>query len=120
MQPPSLSATPPDAAPALSRLDAQRGLHLSIWEGIWATVFNVLTGGAFLTGFALLLHASPFVMGLVAGLPAVVGLLQVPASLWARRAAAVGARSWRRTRFWGAACFCRFCSSRSSFRPHFD
>ncbi len=82
--PDSLDIT--DALPVpLSRLEAQRGLRVSIWEGVWATVFNVLTGGAFLTGFALYLHAKPFVMGLMAGLPAVVGLLQLPASLWARR-----------------------------------
>ena len=82
---PDAPDTPAAPAPMLSRLEAQRGLRISIWEGVWATVFNVLTGGAFLTGFALYLHATPFVMGLMAGLPAVVGLLQLPASLWAQR-----------------------------------
>ena len=81
-----MSNSPEDEAPPLSRFDALRGLRISIWEGAWATVFGVLTGGAFVTGFALLLGASPFVMGLMAGLPAVVGLLQLPAALAMARA----------------------------------
>jgi HEAT repeat protein len=72
--------------PALTRFEEQRGLRISIWEGAWATVFGVLTGGAFVTGFALMLGASPLVMGLMAGLPAAVGLLQLPAALAIGRA----------------------------------
>ena len=78
----------------LSRLDVLRGLRVSTWEGIWATVWTVLTTGAFQTGFALLLGATPFALGLLAGLPAVVGLLQLPASV-------LGERAGERRRFVG-------------------
>jgi MFS family permease len=80
----------------LSRLEVLRGLNISIWEGIWATVWTVLTTGAFQTGFALQLGASPFALGLMAGLPAAVNLLQLPASLYVEK------RGERR-RFVGAA-----------------
>ena len=69
----------------LSRLDILRGLKISIWEGIWATVWTVLTTGPFQTGFALQLGATPVQLGLLAGLPAAVNLLQLPASLYVER-----------------------------------
>ena len=77
-------ADTPDAPP-LNRLDILRGLNISTWEGVWATIHSVLTTGAFQIGFALLLGASPFALGLLAGLPAVVGLLQLPASVLTER-----------------------------------
>jgi HEAT repeat protein len=69
----------------LTRPDVLRGLRISVWEGIWATVFSVLTTGAFQTGFALYLGASSFVLGLIAALPAAANLLQLPASLYIER-----------------------------------
>ena len=47
--------------------------------------FVVLTGGAFQIGFARHIGANDFVLGLLAGLPAAVGLLQIPASLYIER-----------------------------------
>lgn len=70
---------------SLNRLDVLRGLRLSTWEAVWTTVWMVLTTGAFQTGFALYLGASPFWLGLLAGLPSAVGLLQLPASLYIER-----------------------------------
>lgn len=67
--------------PPLTRLDTLRGLRISTAEGLVATIWAVLTTGAFQTGFALSLGASAFHLGLLAGLPAAVGLLQVPASI---------------------------------------
>ncbi len=72
-------------APPLTRLDVLRGLRISTWEGVWATAWTVLTGGAFQIGFALQLGATPFVLGLLAGLPAIVGLLQLPASIYSEK-----------------------------------
>ena len=69
----------------LSRLVVLRGLRISIWEGIWATVWMTLTTGAFQIGFARYLGSSDFVLGLLAGIPAAAGLLQVPASLLVER-----------------------------------
>lgn len=71
-----------DEPEPISRMEALRGLRISTQEGLWATVFVVLTGGAFQIGFARHLGANDFVLGLLAGLPAAVGLLQVPASLY--------------------------------------
>ena len=80
---------------ALSRLEVLRGLRLSIWEGIWATVWVMLTTGAFQIGFARHLGASDFVLGLLAALPSAVGLLQIPASLYVeRRGERKGFVSW--------------------------
>jgi HEAT repeat protein/Na+/melibiose symporter-like transporter len=75
-----------DENPApLSRLDVLKGLRLSTWEGVWATVWMVLTTGPFQVGYARLLGASDFALGLIAALPAAVGLLQLPASLRVER-----------------------------------
>ncbi|MFM7322578.1 MAG: MFS transporter [Armatimonadota bacterium] len=65
----------------LSRSDVQRGLRISTAECLFATVWGVLATGAFQTGFALELGADPVHLGILAGLPAFVGLLQLPASL---------------------------------------
>ena len=70
---------------ALTRLDILKGLNISTWEGVWATVWMVLTTGAFQTGFALHLGAKPFTLGLLAALPAIMGLLQLPASLYVEK-----------------------------------
>lgn len=69
----------------LSRLEVLRGLRMSTWDAVYATVWTVLTTGAFQIGFARYLGASDFVLGLLAGLPAAVGLLQIPASLYSDR-----------------------------------
>lgn len=69
----------------LTRLDVLRGLRISVWEGVWANIFGVLTGGAFQIGFAQMLGASDFVLGLMAALPAAANLLQLPASLYVER-----------------------------------
>ena len=74
-----------DNPPPLSRLEVLRGLRVSTGEGVWATAWATLTGGVFQIGFALQLGATPLVLGLLAGLPAIVGLLQLPASLFGER-----------------------------------
>ena len=63
-----------------SLLSIRRSLNLWIWEGNFATVQMTLTSGAFQTGFALLLGCSPFVIGLLAALPAFAGLMQLYAA----------------------------------------
>jgi MFS family permease len=54
----------------------QRGLRLSIIEGSLSNIHITVTGGAFLTGFALLLGAGDFELGLLAALPFVGQLFQ--------------------------------------------
>lgn len=55
------------------------GLRHLIVDGVCSQVMGVLTGGAFLVALALLLGASNAVIGLIAAIPNLAQLLQVPA-----------------------------------------
>lgn len=57
--------------------EIQKGLRIAVWEGIFATVHITLTTGAFLTGFALLLGANDFEIGLLTAIPLLTQILQV-------------------------------------------
>ena len=67
----------PSAAPveeqttpgALSPREVRRGLKLSMYEGALATVHVSVVTGAFVTGFALMLGASDFELGLIGAMP---------------------------------------------------
>lgn len=54
---------------ALSPAAVRQGLRLSIVEGALSTVHVSITTGAFLTGFALLLGANDFQLGLIGAMP---------------------------------------------------
>jgi MFS family permease len=69
-----LEANPPGQA--LPPSAVQRGLRLSVIEGLLSTVHINVTVGAFLTGFALLLGAGPLELGLIGALPFVSQLFQ--------------------------------------------
>ncbi|MBA3943314.1 MAG: MFS transporter [Herpetosiphonaceae bacterium] len=71
--PRDISATDSPLAPSVVR----RALKLSIAEGMFSTVHLTLTGGAFLTGFALLLGAGNITLGIVAALPFLIQPLQL-------------------------------------------
>lgn len=58
----------------------QVDLKYSIYDGMFANVFATLTGGVFLTGFALYLGMNEFMIGLVASMPFLVTVFQLPAS----------------------------------------
>ena len=60
-------------------------LRHSIHEGIFSTVFGTLTGGVFLTGFALHLGMNEFMIGLLASFPFLATIFQLPASYWIER-----------------------------------
>ncbi len=62
------------------QIDAETGraLKLSLREGMAAEALATLTGGAFLIAFALDLGASNFIIGILAGIPAFMQLLQLP------------------------------------------
>lgn len=60
----------------LSPSAVKRGLRLSIFEGLLSNIHITVTSGAFLTGFALLLGARDFELGLIAALPFVGQLFQ--------------------------------------------
>ena len=65
---------------AISAHEIARSLHYSIVEGTYSTVMGSLTGGVFLTGFALSLGAGNFEIGLLAAIPALASFIQIPAS----------------------------------------
>jgi MFS family permease len=52
----------------------------SILDGAFANVFATLTGGVFLTGFALHLGMDEFAIGLIAAMPFLVTVFQLPIS----------------------------------------
>ena len=76
----------PEQDNGLSRLQIRRALRLWVWEGNFATVQGTLVGGAFGTGFAILLGCNDFVLGVLAAVPAFAGLLQLYAAGIAARA----------------------------------
>ena len=55
-------------------------LKNSSLDGIFANTFATLTGGVFLTGFALQLGMSDFMIGLLAAMPFIATLFQIPIS----------------------------------------
>jgi MFS family permease len=61
----------------VSKLDLRSSLEKITLEGAFAMVFIVLTGGAFLTGFALLLGANDFEIGLIAAIPFLAQIAQI-------------------------------------------
>jgi MFS family permease len=50
----------------------QSGKHISIIEGVFAQFHITLTGGMFLTSFALFLKANPFQMGILTAIPSLL------------------------------------------------
>ncbi len=60
--------------------DIRPWLAAMTWEGALATVFITMTSGAFLTGLALYLGASDFIIGLIAAIPYLMQVIQIPAA----------------------------------------
>ncbi len=56
----------------------RKALRISNIEGSWATLHFVLTSGAFFTGFALLLGANDFQLGLLSAMPLLAQVFQLP------------------------------------------
>ncbi|MDR3709956.1 MAG: MFS transporter [Capsulimonadaceae bacterium] len=61
----------------LSRTRLRGALRLWIIEGSIATVYGTLTTGPFQTGYAIALGCSNVLIGLLTGIPAMLGLLQL-------------------------------------------
>jgi len=69
----------------LSEAEREQGLRMVIRDGLATQAMVTLTGGVFLVAFALLLGASNTVIGLLAAIPALAELIQIPSvSLVAR------------------------------------
>ena len=61
--------------------ELDRGLANLVRDGVWAQGVGALTGGVLLVGYALALGASNLVIGLLAAVPMLAQLSQVPAIL---------------------------------------
>ena len=69
--------------PGVQKLRAS--LDASVAEGAAAEVFGTCAGGTILTGWALYLGASPFVIGLLGALPLAAQVVQLPAAWLTQR-----------------------------------
>src|SRR5262245_13699951 len=67
-------------AHATTRARLRRSLRACTAEGLVTEVIGACAGGAVLTGWAIHLHASALVTGLVVALPHMAQLLQLPAA----------------------------------------
>ena len=59
---------------------SKANLRYSIYDGVLANMFATLTGGVFLTGFALYLGMNEFTIGLLGAMPFLVTIFQLPAA----------------------------------------
>ena len=78
-----------DNGPALTTAERDAGMRWMTWDGVLAGVMVQLTGGVFLTGFALMVGAKEVAIGLLAGLPRFSALMQPVGSYFVER---LGAR----------------------------
>lgn len=70
---------------SLGRDDLHRGLRLVVLDGMASQVMATLAGGVFLTAYALSLGASGTVVGLLAAIPFLAQVFQVPGILIVER-----------------------------------
>ena len=63
----------------LSEQEVAHGLKMLLWEGMIAISFSTIATSGFLTAYALVLGASHFQIGVLAGLPWLTQLVQIPA-----------------------------------------
>ncbi len=81
-----MTETTDNQGAGLTRPQIRRAFRIWTWEGSVATVQITLTSGAFQTGFALYLGCTDAQIGLLAAIPAFLGLLQLAVSYLAQRA----------------------------------
>src|ERR671922_1552049 len=70
---------------SLDTIEGNSSLTLSIHDGFFASIFATLTGGVFLTGFALSLGSNEFHIGVLAAIPLFANLFQFIGSYLVQR-----------------------------------
>lgn len=63
----------------LSDNEVQKGLRSIIFDGMMSQALSTLTGSVFLTAFALALGASELIVGILATIPYLANVIQIPA-----------------------------------------
>ena len=71
----------------IKREEIEKGLQAVVKDGLASQAMSTLTGGAFLVDFALLLGASNFFIGVLAAIPALTQLIQIPATFLVEKTA---------------------------------
>jgi HEAT repeat protein/MFS family permease len=73
---------PANPSVKLSAPEIKHGMRMSMWDGILAQAFYGLTwpGNVFLTGFALMIGANAFQIGLIAALGPLMSVVYLPAA----------------------------------------
>jgi len=83
--------------PTISDQEVARGLRWLTWEGTVSLGFNSITTSGILVAFALILGADNFQIGILAAIPFIMQILQIPA-IWLvekyRRRKAIAVTSW--------------------------
>jgi len=79
-RPPGAGTKPPHGAAVPPEDPTQASLRYSIFDGMFANLFATLTGGVFLTGFALYLGMNEIQIGLLGAMPFLVTVFQLPAA----------------------------------------
>jgi hypothetical protein len=103
---------------ALTDKEVQSGLQAVIKDGLASQAMVTFTGGAFLVAFALMLGASNLVIGLLAAVPPLMQLLQIPSiylveKVRNRRAISVYASALSRTMWLLIALLSVFLSAKA-------
>ena len=68
-----------NAKVTLSRQEVTRGLRALTWETVASTGFSTLTSSTFLVAFAVALGAGNLQIGILASLPFITDIVQIPA-----------------------------------------
>lgn len=76
---------PSDLPTDLTADQRRAGMDWIVWDGVLASSMATLTGGVFLTGFALMLGASETAIGVLMGLPRFSALMQPLGSYFVER-----------------------------------
>jgi MFS family permease len=71
--------------PRLTELDREVALRSLVRDSGWASVCGALFGGVVLSGYAIRAGAGPFAIGLLAAIPYIVQVLQLPATVLVER-----------------------------------
>lgn len=61
-------------------LFATKDFRNSFYDGMFSSMFATLTGGLFLTGFAVCLGMNEFMIGILGAIPFMVTIFQLPTS----------------------------------------
>lgn len=67
-----------------SRFDNLRTLRIANIDGAFSTAFATLVSGTFLVGFIKMVGGSDLWIGLLAAIPSLMGILQIPGGIWGR------------------------------------